>query len=95
LLYAKILVVSPHPDDDIVTSAGVVCKAVQRGEPVKIVYVTNGDLVSQLASYLREGEAVTGESYLGCPEDGLIFLGYPDGYLNTIYSNYICSAMER
>ena len=89
LLQAKILMVSPHPDDDVVTSSGIIAQAVARGEPVQVVYMTNGDATGLLAGYTREGEAVTGESILGVPENDLIFLGYPDGYLSTIYSSYI------
>lgn len=89
LLHASILFVSPHPDDDVITASGIIYSAVQRGEPVKIVFMTNGDLYGGAAhGYIREAEAVTGESVLGVTEDNLIFLGYPDGYLNTIYTRY-------
>ena len=90
LLQAKILMVSPHPDDDVITSSGIIAQAVARGEPVQVVFMTNGDAVDgTVAGYQRQGEAVTGESILGVPENDLIFLGYPDGGLSTIYSNYI------
>jgi LmbE family N-acetylglucosaminyl deacetylase len=87
---AKILVLSPHPDDDIITSAGIIYRAVQRGEPVRVVYMTNGDFVcGTTQGYEREREAVDAESILGVPEDDLIFLGYPDNFLMTIYTRYI------
>jgi uncharacterized repeat protein (TIGR02543 family) len=89
LLQAKILMVSPHPDDDVITSSGVIAQAVARGEPVQVVYLTNGDATGWLAGYTREEEAVAGESILGVPEHNLIFLGYPDGFLSTIYNSYI------
>ena len=40
---AKILIVSPHPDDDVIAFAGVTLRALARGEAVKVVYITNGD----------------------------------------------------
>ena len=89
LLDASILFVAPHPDDDVITSSGVIYAAVQRGEPLRVVFMTNGDLYGGASlGYTREDEAVTGESVLGVTEGNLIFLGYPDGYLNTIYTSY-------
>jgi len=89
---AKILVISAHPDDDILTASGVVYRALQRGDSVKVVYITNGDYTNLGTGYARQGEAVTAQSYTGMTEDKLIFLGYPDGYLKTIYDSYITSA---
>ena len=55
---AKILIVSPHPDDDVLAFAGVTLRAMARGEAVKVVYITNGDLNGQNVGYQREAEAV-------------------------------------
>ncbi len=40
----KILVIAPHPDDDIIAAAGVIYRAVNRGDLCKVVFMTNGDL---------------------------------------------------
>lgn len=88
-LYAQVLVISPHPDDDVIMAAGVVSRAIDRGEQVTIVYMTNGDYLGTQAGYTRQGEAVMGQSYLGVPESDLLFLGYPDGYLNRIFTDYV------
>jgi LmbE family N-acetylglucosaminyl deacetylase len=88
---SKILVISAHPDDDILTSSGVIYKAAQRGDQVEVVYMTNGDYTSLSAGYTRQGEAVDAQAYLGLAESNLIFLGYPDYYLNDIYSSIISS----
>ena len=85
---AKILVLSPHPDDDILLASGIVYRAVERGEPVRIVYMTNGDYTGVAMGYTRQGEAVAAQAYLGVLENQLIFLGYPDGYLKTLYDDY-------
>jgi len=90
---ARILVIAPHPDDDIITSAGVIYSAVKRGEPVKVVYMTNGDLYGTAIGYQREGEAVNAQvNNLGPTEDDLMFLGYPDGHLQDIYESYVNSS---
>ncbi len=86
---ANILVVAPHPDDDIITSAGVIYSAVKRGEAVTVVYMTNGDLNGTSVGYQRQNEAVTAQvQYLGMSEDNLVFLGYPDGGLRDLYDYY-------
>jgi len=88
LASAQILVIAPHPDDELITSAGVILNAVKRGEAVRVVYLTNGDYYSLSDGLLRQGESVTGQAHLGMIENNLIFLGYPDGYLQTIYDSY-------
>ncbi len=91
LANATILVISPHPDDDILTASGVVYSAVKRGDSVKVVYMTNGDYNGISVGNVRQGEAVNAQAYLGMTEDNLIFLGYPDGFLHDIYTSYITS----
>jgi LmbE family N-acetylglucosaminyl deacetylase len=39
----RILLLVPHPDDDILSGAGLVQQAVEKDLPVKVVYFTNGD----------------------------------------------------
>jgi LmbE family N-acetylglucosaminyl deacetylase len=86
---AGILVVAPHPDDDIITSAGVVFDAIRRGEQVTVVYATNGDFDGPGVGALRQNEAVAAQTqFLGTIESELVFLGYPDGSLKNIYENY-------
>jgi LmbE family N-acetylglucosaminyl deacetylase len=86
---AGILVIAPHPDDDVITSAGVIRHATSQGQSVKVVFVTNGDINSISQGYFRQGEAVTAQtSYLGTSEDDLIFLGYPDSHLQEVYDNF-------
>jgi LmbE family N-acetylglucosaminyl deacetylase len=85
---ATILAFSPHPDDDVGLYAGVIYRANQAREPVYVVFPTNGDLNGTATGYLRQGEAITGQSYLLTDEDHCIFLGYPDAYLTTIRGNY-------
>ncbi len=85
---ATILVVSPHPDDDLLAASGVTRQAVEKGERVIVVYVTNGDINGAQTGYQRQAEAVQGQAFLSNAEDNLIFLGYPDAYLATLYSNY-------
>ncbi len=84
-----LLVVAPHPDDELLMAAGVIAGAKARGEQVKIVLMTNGDAASTTAGLVRQGESVLGIiQHLGATEDDVIFLGYPDGGLADIYNHY-------
>ena len=85
---AQILVVAPHPDDDLIIASGVVQRALARGEPVRVVYVTNGDFAGTSVGLVRQGEAVAGQAALGLGEDNLIFLGYPDGFVFNIRDRF-------
>ncbi len=39
----RILVLAPHPDDEILATGGLVQQALARGLPVQVVFLTNGD----------------------------------------------------
>ncbi len=39
----KIMVIAPHPDDDIFGPGGTLLKAIQKGAEVHVVYVTDGE----------------------------------------------------
>jgi len=68
---------------------GIIYRSLQKGEPVRVIYMTNGDKYGVTAGYQRQFEAVNAQvNHLGMIEDDLIFLGYPDGYLDTIFQGY-------
>ncbi len=39
----RILVLAPHPDDEVLATGGVIQEALARGLPVEVVFFTNGD----------------------------------------------------
>jgi LmbE family N-acetylglucosaminyl deacetylase len=39
----RILVLAPHPDDEVLGAGGVLREAVRRGLPLRVVFLTNGD----------------------------------------------------
>lgn len=84
-----VLVVAPHPDDDVLIASGIIANAIARGDEVKVVYMTNGDVDGIPAGLRRQDEAVAGQvRNLGTVESDLIFLGYPDGGLQTVNASY-------
>ncbi len=89
---AKILVVAPHPDDEALMFSGVIYSALSRGEQVKVVLMTNGDLNGVTVGNTRQDETVSAMvNSLGMQESNIIFLGYPDAGLTVIYNSYTLS----
>ncbi len=82
-----IVVVAPHPGDEALMASGVIYAAKQRGDTVKVVVVTNGDQSGVSMGQTRQGETVNGMATLGVSEQDIIFLGYGDGLLLTLYQS--------
>ncbi|KRF19223.1 PIG-L deacetylase family protein [Paenibacillus sp. Soil787] len=94
-LRSPILIISPHPDDDILGSAGLIQRARGLGKQIYVLYLTNGDanrasvtrfLKAPLTpqSFIRLGrirhiEAIKAEASLGIPQSHLFFVSFPDG----------------
>lgn len=84
---SSVLVLSPHPDDEVIGCGGVLAKHVAAGDKVKIVYMTDGGEGShektdqeELIS-LRKIEAERARNILGIRD--FTYLEYPDGRLSA------------
>jgi LmbE family N-acetylglucosaminyl deacetylase len=82
----RILVIAPHPDDDILGCGGSIAQHIRKGDCVTIVYMTSGEAMENAPrsaahnlKTLREQEARAAANVLGVTN--LIFLCYPDGQL--------------
>jgi LmbE family N-acetylglucosaminyl deacetylase len=63
----RILVLAPHPDDDVFGAGGMLLKSLRRGRKVHIVYVTNGSQVESLGQKIRrEAEDVCRAMGVSC-----------------------------
>lgn len=99
-----LLVVAPHPDDEIIGCGGTMLQALEQKKRVGVVVVTSGDGYPALAAIvvkkdrgqlvpddfmqagaLRQRHSVRAAARIGLPESELLFLGYPDSALETIY----------
>lgn len=76
-----VLVIAPHPDDEILLAAGVLRRAVEAGQRAAVLVLTNGDLGCERDGEVRQAETVAALEALGLTEDDVHFLGYPDGHL--------------
>ncbi|HOX41663.1 MAG TPA: PIG-L family deacetylase [bacterium] len=89
----KILVFSPHPDDETLAAGGYIYEAVKAGATVKIVLVTDGN--KHNLKDLRYTEFKKSLELLGVPESNLVFLGYPDGRLKSYEEDEVASTFKR
>ena len=51
----SILIIAPHPDDEILGFAGIIYGAMKLGKDVKIVIVTNGDGYGSACYFWKNG----------------------------------------
>jgi LmbE family N-acetylglucosaminyl deacetylase len=98
----RILIISPHPDDESLAAAGIIKKAVEKNQSVLVVEVTDGSgsiNSSKLRQYhmehnssgslveIRKKEAIQAMKSLGLNNSAVIFLGYPDGGINHMFND--------
>lgn len=87
----RILVLSPHPDDDVLTSGGTLALLARGGNEVHVVVYTSGnagsrdpEMTRQRLAEIRTGEERRAMAELGVPEKNLVFFGYDDGMLEYV-----------
>jgi LmbE family N-acetylglucosaminyl deacetylase len=75
----KVLVFSPHPDDESIGVGGYIYDSIKAGAEVEIILVTDGNKHKIKDRRYEEFRQATG--ILGVNENNLVFLNYPDGQL--------------
>lgn len=81
-----ILVMAPHPDDEVIGCGGTIRLHRNAGHTVSILYLTNGERgIKQMnpirTAELRRSEAIRSSVHLGVPEENLFRLHLRDGDL--------------
>ena len=84
----KVLVFSPHPDDETIGVGGYLCESVHRRAIVRIVLITDGNKHNLEARRYMEFRKAT--KALGVPAKSLVFLEYPDGKLRKQRQAELC-----
>lgn len=83
----NVLVIAPHPDDDLIGCGGSVIKHLEVGHSITIVYLTSGEaggtLPAEKLGKLREMEALKSTKSIGIAPGSLHFLRQPDGHLTV------------
>ncbi len=83
-LAVDLVVVAPHPDDEVLMAGGVLEQAVRRGQRARVIVLTNGDFTCARDGAIRQAETVAAMLDVGLKEEDLHFLGYPDGHLKHL-----------
>lgn len=82
----NVLVLSPHPDDDIFGCAGTMARHIEQGHRVRVVYLCSGDKGGKTGDRkkltdIRRDEAIRATENLGIDKSFLTFLNCPDEQL--------------
>ncbi len=64
----RVLVVSPHPDDETIAPGGLIQAALANGSQVKVVIVTNGDGQLGAPALFGLGDPLSAKSYVAMGE---------------------------
>lgn len=96
-----LLVLAPHPDDEVLAAAGLMRRTLEAGGRVSVVYLTSGDAFDLAAgsplpskeamrrlALRRMVEAWRGLEALGLPRDSAYFLGFPDQGLFALFTTH-------
>lgn len=75
----RVLVLAPHPDDEVFGCGGTICKHVDGGTDVDVIVLTDGALYADPAVRCAESTRAAKLLGYGTPE----FWGYPDGGLQA------------
>ncbi len=97
----RILVIAPHPDDEVIGPGGLIALARENGVQVRVVLVTVGDGYRRAAARLTPGpltpasflalglerhrESSLALASLGVPPEDRIYLAYADGSINSLW----------
>jgi LmbE family N-acetylglucosaminyl deacetylase len=92
-----VLVIAPHPDDEVLLAGGVLERALKAGQHAAVIIVTNGDYGcdADRDGFVREGESITALTALGLAEEDVHFLGYPDGHLKELGATPLAAVDRR
>lgn len=80
----RVLVIAPHPDDEIIGVGGTIAKRVKNGDDVFVCVVTKGyePLFSEESVTKVRDECVRADNYLGVKKT--IFLNFPAAMLEDV-----------
>lgn len=95
----RILVLAPHPDDEIIGVGGTIAKRTKAGDEVYVCIVTKGQSPMFSVEFVEQGrrECREADARLGVKET--IFLDFPAVMLETVprheFNGKICELVQR
>ncbi len=89
----RVLVFSPHPDDESIAAGGYIYDSTKNGANIKIVLVTDGNKHGLKVKRYAEFEKAT--AILGVSSQNLVFLNHSDGKLKQEDQNQIYAEFKK
>lgn len=91
----NVLIIAPHPDDEVLGCGGTISKYSRRGDHITICYATKAYAPDWSEEYLikKENEIEISNSILGISKR--IDLGYPTVQLDTIPQKDITDSLSE
>jgi len=84
----RVLVVTPHPDDDTFTAGGTMALLARNENMIRVVIYTSDnagsrdpEMTHERLAAIRKAEEEKACAILGIPKENIIWLGYDDGML--------------
>src|SRR5712692_3650732 len=97
-----VMVVTPHPDDDLWGCGGTMALLAKNKNKVIIVIYTNDnkgsfdlEMTSERLARIRKAEEEAACEALGIPKENIIWLGYDDGELEYAPPKELCGQVTR
>lgn len=92
----NVLIIAPHPDDEVLGCAGLIDQLVNDGKAVNILFMSRGEGISKNCKYtkediidIRKQLTIGALSELGVTEERLSFLAFPDGKFSDVSNTEI------
>ncbi len=82
----RVLIFAPHPDDESISSGGLIRYCVEHNVPVHVVVVTNGGKGN--LGVVRHSETLNATAKLGLSSNNVTFLDYPQAVSRLFSENW-------
>jgi LmbE family N-acetylglucosaminyl deacetylase len=99
---AQVLVVAPHPDDEILAVGETMQQKLAEGEEVYVVFVTDGEAHdehshdnNQSYAEIRRHESILAFESIGGDFHHALFLGFPDSHLADLNTQVLTSKYSK
>jgi len=100
----RIMIIAPHPDDEVLAAGGVIATAVGSSNPIRIIIATNGDASYATAlshgshiltrknfqrqAVMRQQESLNALASLGLTAQHIHFWGFPDRGVAALWNTH-------
>lgn len=93
---SKVLVIAPHPDDEVLGVGGTIARFAHEGHDVFVVIVTHGDPSMFDSGFIEQGrqEAIKAHRLLGV-RDTIFLEGFPAALLDTVPHSRLNEALRK